>query len=56
MAQVLIRGLDEGVKRRLQERARRRGVSMEAEARDTRNTEDFSDAGLESLTNPFEGS
>lgn len=34
MAQLLIRGLDEAVKRRLQERALRHGVSMEAEARE----------------------
>jgi plasmid stability protein len=34
VAQLLIRGLDDDVKRRLRERARRRGVSMEAEARD----------------------
>jgi plasmid stability protein len=34
MAQVLIRGLDDAVKRRLQVQARRRGVSMEAEARE----------------------
>ncbi len=34
MAEVLIRGLDPAIKRRLQEQARRHGVSMEAEARD----------------------
>jgi plasmid stability protein len=34
MAQIIVRNLDEGVKRRLRERAQRRGKSMEAEARD----------------------
>ena len=33
MAQLLVRQIDEDVKRRLQERARRHGVSMEQEAR-----------------------
>ncbi len=33
MAQLLVRDLDDAVKRRLQERARDHGVSMEAEAR-----------------------
>jgi plasmid stability protein len=34
VAQIIVRNLDEGVKRRLRERAERRGRSMEAEARD----------------------
>jgi plasmid stability protein len=34
MAQIIVRNLDESVKRRLRERAERRGKSMEAEARD----------------------
>ena len=34
MAQLLVRNLDEDVKRRLQERAARRGRSMEEEVRD----------------------
>ena len=34
MAQLLVRNLDEDVKRRLQERAARRGHSMEEEVRD----------------------
>jgi plasmid stability protein len=34
VAQIIVRNLDEGVKRRLRERAERRGKSMEAEARD----------------------
>jgi plasmid stability protein len=34
MAQLIVRKLDEDVKRRLRERAQRRGRSMEAEARD----------------------
>ncbi len=34
MAQIIVRNLDEGVKRRLRARAERRGKSMEAEARD----------------------
>lgn len=34
MAQILVRNLDETVKNALQQRATRRGVSMEAEARD----------------------
>ena len=33
MGQLLVRKLDDDVKRRLQERARRHGVSMEQEAR-----------------------
>ena len=33
MGQLLVRRLDDDVKRRLQERARRHGVSMEEEAR-----------------------
>ena len=31
MAQIVVRNLDEGVKRRLRQRAERRGKSMEAE-------------------------
>lgn len=34
MAQILVRDLDEDVKTRLQQRARRHGRSMEAEVRD----------------------
>lgn len=34
MAQLIVRNLDETVKRRLRERAERHGKSMEAEARD----------------------
>ncbi len=34
MAQIVVRNLDEDVKRRLRERAERRGKSMEAEVRD----------------------
>jgi plasmid stability protein len=34
MAQIIVRNLDEGVKRRLRERAQRRGKSMEAEVRE----------------------
>ena len=34
MAQLLVRGLDQDVKARLQDRAARHGQSMEAEARD----------------------
>ena len=34
MAQVLVRNLDDDVKRRLQQRARRNGHSMEEEIRD----------------------
>jgi plasmid stability protein len=34
MAQLIVRNIDEDVKRRLRERAERRGKSMEAEARD----------------------
>jgi len=34
LAQLIVRNLDEDVKRRLRERAERRGKSMEAEARD----------------------
>lgn len=34
MAQILVRGLDERVKTRLQRRARRNGRSMEAEVRE----------------------
>ncbi len=34
MAQILVRNLDEAVKSALQQRAARRGVSMEAEARE----------------------
>ena len=34
MAQILVRNLDESVKDALQQRAARRGVSMEAEVRD----------------------
>lgn len=63
MAQLLIRGLDDRVKRRLAERAARHGRSMEAEARailtevvagegegaglGSRIAERFRDAGLE---------
>lgn len=38
MAQLLVRNLDEDVKRRLQERAARRGHSMEEEVRDILRT------------------
>lgn len=38
MAQLLVRNLDEDVKRRLQERAARRGRSMEEEVRDILRT------------------
>ena len=34
LAQLIVRNLDEGVKRGLQERARRHGKSVEAEVRD----------------------
>jgi plasmid stability protein len=34
MAQILVRNIDDAVKSALQQRAARRGVSMEAEARD----------------------
>jgi len=34
VAQIVVRKLDDDVKRRLRERAQRRGKSMEAEARD----------------------
>lgn len=34
MAQLVVRNIEESVKERLQERARRHGQSMEAEARD----------------------
>jgi len=34
MAQVIIRNLEEGVKARLKQRAKRHGCSMEAEARE----------------------
>lgn len=39
MAQLLVRRIDEDVKQRLQERARRHGVSMEEEARAILRTE-----------------
>ena len=38
MAQLVVRNLDEDVKRRLQERAARHGRSMEAEVRDILRT------------------
>lgn len=39
MAQLLVRRIDDDVKQRLQERARRHGVSMEEEARAILRTE-----------------
>lgn len=38
MAQLVVRNIEESVKARLQERARRNGKSMEAEARDILRT------------------
>ena len=50
MAQFVVRNLEEGVKARLQRRARRHGRSMEAEVRDilraAANQKERSDAGL----------
>lgn len=54
MAQLLIRGLDEAVKRRLQERALRHGVSMEAEAREIL-TRSLREPGSRFGADPFRG-
>ncbi|MEP9397831.1 plasmid stabilization protein [Mesorhizobium sp. KR2-14] len=47
MAQLLVRQIDDDVKRRLQERAARRGVSMEEEAREIIRAAVLTDPGTE---------
>jgi len=47
LAQLLVRQIDDDVKRRLQERARRHGVSMEQEARTILQAAVLADAGPE---------
>ena len=46
MAQLLVRDLDDDVKHRLQQRAKRHGRSMEAEVRDILHSAVARDAGV----------
>jgi plasmid stability protein len=46
MAQVLVRGLDDGAVARLRERARRHGRSLEAELRDILETQASTDLAM----------